>query len=221
MSKPAARHHAPVPIRLSHRHRKWVYAAILLLWLSGALWLVFHYFLRTDGVFGPAAHPLETWWLRLHGLAVFSGLTAIGSIAVHHAGRAWQLRRNRLMGAMLMGIFVWLSATGYALYYFSSDSNQTWLPLLHWVPGLSLPAILVLHVGRGRARVASRNTGSAPGRRTDSKAQGWLRRSGRRAAGALSPPSARAETARLAEGTTGVHATGCESSESDRHPATV
>ena len=53
-------------IRLSLRHKNLLYAGFTLLWASGALWMAFHYFLRVEGDFGPEAHPLEAWWLRLH-----------------------------------------------------------------------------------------------------------------------------------------------------------
>ena len=36
------------------------------LWLTGALWLLFHYLLKRQGWLG-AVHPLESWWLRFHG----------------------------------------------------------------------------------------------------------------------------------------------------------
>jgi len=47
---------------------------------------------------------------------------------------------------------VWLAATGYALYYFSSDENAAWLPLLHWVVGLAVPFALIVHILAGRQR---------------------------------------------------------------------
>ncbi len=145
---------APMPIRFSRRHRFAIYAAFGALWASGGLWLVFHYFLRVQGPFGPEPHALEPWWLRAHGLAFMASLLAIGSVLAHHVGRAWQLRRNRGMGAALTGTAAWMAGTGYALYYFSSDANAAWLPLLHWVPGLALPLVLLAHVRRGRRRMA-------------------------------------------------------------------
>ncbi len=140
------------PIRLSVRHRRFVYASISILWLSGVLWLLFHYFLQRPGSFGIEPHVLESWWLRLHGLAMMVALVTAGSVVVHHAQRAWQLHKNRLLGVTLTGTLLWLAATGYVLYYFSSDDNQAWLPLLHWLPGLALPLAVGLHVRRGQRR---------------------------------------------------------------------
>ena len=139
-------------IRLGPWHRRWVYASLTALWVSGALWLGFHYFLDVGTLFGAAPHPLERWWLRLHGLAVIATLPVLGSLAVDHAARAWRLRKNRWLGAVLTAYVIWLALSGYALYYFVSDANQTWLSLLHWVPGAGLVPVVAMHVHYGRRR---------------------------------------------------------------------
>ncbi len=146
--------HFPQPIRLGARHKRALYAIFLALWGSGALWLLFHYFLRVAGEFGDAAHPLEAWWLRLHGLAGFAALVAVGSVLPVHARRAWQLGRNRRTGLAMKAWLLWLAATGYGLYYFASEANEAWLPLAHWVAGLALPLAGLLHVRLGRRRPA-------------------------------------------------------------------
>lgn len=157
--------------RLSHlqilfppQHKRVMYGVFTLLWASGALWLVFHYFLRVPGEFGLQAHALESWWLRLHGLAGFASLIALGSVLPVHARRAWQSKKNRASGLSMKILFLWLTLTGYALYYFTSEANEAWLPLLHWVVGLALPLLLVFHIRRGRAqRRVSHKPASAHG----------------------------------------------------------
>lgn len=152
MAQQTQTHRIVVPIRLTPRHQRWLYACFGLSWLSGAVWLLFHYFLQTPGTFGPHPHALEPWWLRLHGLAMMATLVLVGTTLIHHAHKAWRLGKNQIMGVMLTGAVAWLAASGYALYYFSSDANDHWLPLLHWIPGLSLPAIIAAHVLVGRAK---------------------------------------------------------------------
>lgn len=144
----------PPLIRFSIPHRRALYSVFTLLWLSGAAWLSFHYFVRQAGEFGSAAHPLEIWWLRLHGLMSFAVLVAIGSVLPIHARRAWHLKKNRGSGLAMKSLFAWLAITGYALYYFANPENETWLPLLHWIAGLLLPLMLIVHIRRGRARGA-------------------------------------------------------------------
>lgn len=144
--------HPPSPIRLGARHKRALYGIVLALWGSGALWLLFHYFLRVPGDFGDAAHPLEAWWLRLHGLMGFVSLVAIGSVLPIHARRAWQLNKNRRSGLVMKVWLLWLALTGYALYYFLSESNEAWLPLAHWIAGLALPLAGLLHIRLGRRR---------------------------------------------------------------------
>ena len=137
-------------ILLGPRHKKLLYAGFALLWTSGALWLAFHYFLRVEGDFGPEAHPLEAWWLRLHGLMAMAALILGGSLAPNHMRLAWNRSRNMRSGMPMLALTLWLAASGYALYYFSTDDNAAWLPLLHWIAGLALPVILVVHIRIGR-----------------------------------------------------------------------
>jgi hypothetical protein len=151
-------------MRLSTPHKRTLHYTLSLLWLSGCLWLVFHYFLRQPGEFGIMPHPMEKWMLRLHGLMLLVVLVAIGSIIPGHS-RAWLVRRQRRTGLLMMGIFTWLAATGYALYYFAGEHNEAWLPLLHWGVGLPLPLALAAHLKHRyalrRAHAATRG-GSGP-----------------------------------------------------------
>lgn len=154
--------HIPLPIRFGNRHKRILYSVFALLWLSGALWLAFHYFLRAPGEFGDTAHPLEIWWLRLHGLMALAALVGVGSVLPVHAHRAWHLKKNRASGLAVKMLMLWLAATGYALYYFVSESNEAWLPFLHWGVGLTLPLMLVAHIRRGRARPATAHPRTQP-----------------------------------------------------------
>ena len=46
----------------------------ILLWLSGAAWLLLHYYGQVAGEFGPETNPLEPWFLRVHGLVLIPAL---------------------------------------------------------------------------------------------------------------------------------------------------
>lgn len=152
------------PIRLGRRHKWWVYSIFVALWCSGCVWLLLHYFLQVQGSFGPRPHPLQPWSLRLHGLAAMLSLLALGSVLPQHVHGAWTQARNRLPGGVLMLSMAWLTATGYALYYFVAAINTAWLSILHWLPGLVMPAVLWLHIRKGRAGQRGRcSSQSGPG----------------------------------------------------------
>jgi hypothetical protein len=127
------------------RHRYLVWPIVLGVWLSGALWLVYHDFLMRPGEFGLAAHPLEQWWLRAHGAFAFASLWLLGFLSVAHVGGRWAWRRQRRSGLVLLGIYVWLVVTGYLLYYAGGDQFRAAVSLGHWTVGLVALIFLLLH----------------------------------------------------------------------------
>ena len=137
-------------MRLSRGHLRWVYWSSVLLFATGALWLLFHYFVRVHGEFGDRPHALEIWWLRLHGAAAMLTLLVLGSLVPIHVRRGWHQRKNLLAGAILGTLAVTLIASGYALYYFGGEDVRPWISALHWLIGLSAPLVLTWHIWRGR-----------------------------------------------------------------------
>jgi hypothetical protein len=127
------------------RHRYLVWPIVTGVWLSGALWLVFHEFLVGRGEFGLAAHPLEQWWLRAHGAFAFASLWLLGFLSVAHVGERWAWRRQRGSGLILLGVYAWLVLTGYILYYAGDDTVRAAASLGHWTVGLVALILLLLH----------------------------------------------------------------------------
>lgn len=138
------------PVALSSAHRRVVYAALAMVAASGIAWLVLRYFLREGGEFDDLPHPLEPWMLRWHGAAAMAVLVAAGSVLPWHAWRAWQARRNVATGAAMACVLALLLVTGWALYYLPGERMHEAASLLHWVVGLALVPVALLHVLRGR-----------------------------------------------------------------------
>jgi hypothetical protein len=142
-------------MRLSSTHRVWFYASFALLLASGTLWVVFHYFIRVRGEFGVVAHPLQIWWLRLHGAAAMLSVAVLGSLLPIHVRRHWHQGKNRLAGTVAGAIALLLIVTGYALYYLSSEALRPWISTGHWLLGLAALPLLLVHIHSGRRSVAS------------------------------------------------------------------
>jgi len=149
----SAEHSRPVRVRLSHRHRRWTYAACFAVLGTGVLWLGAHYLLARDCEFGACRNPLEPWILRLHGAAAFAALVAVGALLPVHVTRAWRMRQNRPAGALVLLATGLLIASGYGLYYVADEAWRPPLSLTHWILGLALIPVFAVHrrLGRGVA----------------------------------------------------------------------
>jgi hypothetical protein len=156
-------------MRLAASHKHWVYWSAAGLFASGALWLLFHYFVRVHGEFGETAHPLETWWLRLHGAAAMLCLVLVGSLLPIHVRRGWHQRRNLGPGLLLLLAAMLLALTGYGLYYIGGEELRPAISAVHWLIGLATPFAMVWHIRAGRAAAQARTmpvvTGVPRGRR--------------------------------------------------------
>lgn len=145
-----------MPRRLSAKLPRWhlnllTYAGGLL-WLSGAVWLLLHYYFQTNGEFGPTSNPLEPWLLRLHGLVLIPALLGIGGLFVAHIPKGWTHPRQRTIGLILGGVLIVLIASGYLLYYVGGEDARPLISVIHWVIGLCLPLVYLLHRRRKKAR---------------------------------------------------------------------
>ncbi|MBS0558386.1 MAG: DUF4405 domain-containing protein [Proteobacteria bacterium] len=133
---------------LTRRHKCAIYGTIGVLWVSGAAWLVAHYFLRQRGPFGDAPNPAEHWLMMAHGAGAFASLWLGGWLWRGHV-TPW--RRNgtrRSSGNVLLWIGAVLIASGWLLYYASGESLRAGVSLLHWSVGLALAAAMLAHALR-------------------------------------------------------------------------
>ena len=127
------------------------YSGFSLMLLSGLLWLLAHYLLRTQGEFGVVVNPLEPISLKIHGAAMMITLFTAGAMMPGHAHMHWRNNRNRLPGILMMVSLVLLVLSGWLLYYIANESNHDIISLIHWGIGLGMLAVLVWHRVSGLA----------------------------------------------------------------------
>jgi hypothetical protein len=125
------------------------------LWLSGAAWVLLHYFGEIQGEFGPEVNPAQPWLLRVHGFVLITALVGFGSILVVHIPKGWNDRDQRIVGIMLTSMFSLLILSGYFLYYVGDDYIRELTSLFHWIVGVSAPAVFLWHYNN---RYANRRT---------------------------------------------------------------
>lgn len=153
-------------MRLARGQRRWVDATGYALLITGGLWLMFHYFMDIEGEFGPAPHPLQSWWRNLHGAAAMVALIVAGSLLPVHVRRGWHQRVNLTWGVILSVALLALTVTGYALYYLASEQLRPLISVLHWVLGLVLPLLVVMHIRSGRSARRTAPDARTPDART-------------------------------------------------------
>lgn len=146
--------------------RRWVYLAAGASLLTGALWLLFHHFVRRQGEFGAEAHPLEHVWLTLHGGAAIAMAWVLGLVWLAHVRRGWQRRRNHGSGITLLAQLVVLAMTGWGLYYLGDEVWRDEIALCHWLLGLAGGVWLPFQIWRGRRSERSSATSRANLRET-------------------------------------------------------
>jgi len=142
-------------VRLGRPRCLAVYVVGVGVWLSGGLWLLFHYFFLEQGEFGPKTNPLENWWLKLHGAFAIAAIWVFGLLWGAHVTQAWPLSRRRWSGSVMTCMLFWLTLSGYLLYYAGGETARSIISILHWSIGLACPIAFFWHrfnIQRRRAK---------------------------------------------------------------------
>jgi hypothetical protein len=135
--------------RLSRWQRLTLYVNAALLLGSGCVWLALHYTVGAGA--GGLPHPLESWAMRLHGLAAFGALFVLGVLAGAHIPQGWRMgSRHRFAaqrgsGLTLCALGAILAGTGYLLYYFAPEAIRPALGWLHALAGVAMGGLLLVH----------------------------------------------------------------------------
>jgi xanthine/uracil permease len=133
------------------RWQEWsVYATLGALIATGIAWLLFDWFVRVNGEFGPEHHPAEHWTLIAHGVAAYAFLIIGGAMIPVHITLGWNTRRNLKSGLTLASTCLVLAVTALALYYLGDEISRNWVSIIHWVVGLIAVPALLIHALIGR-----------------------------------------------------------------------
>jgi hypothetical protein len=132
-------------IRLTPLRRWSVYGVTLGIWVTGAVWLILHYFFRQKSEFGFETNPAEPWSLKIHGAFAFASVAMLGLLWGVHVLNGWYSNRRRWSGAVLFGAGCFLVLSGYLLYYAGDDDIRDFVSVAHWAVGLAIAAAFGWH----------------------------------------------------------------------------
>lgn len=131
--------HLPNPIKA------WINCTGLGVWVSGVAWLIVHYCLEPQDAIVLPVSSAAPWWLKVHGAFAFLAIWTGGLVWGLHVLKAWQRRRHRWTGGILIGSLLMLIVSGYLLYYVGEERARQGISLLHWILGLLLPLGYLAH----------------------------------------------------------------------------
>ncbi len=104
--------------------------------------------LVASGVAAEFAPAWRTALMQVHGAAAMAVLVLLGGLLVRHVAIGWSERKKRGSGAIVLGASLWLTVTGYVLYYSGSDVLRQFAASSHFWVGLALALALGLHIRR-------------------------------------------------------------------------
>ncbi len=136
-------------VKLSSRHKFWLYNVTALLYLTGIVWAWLHYFSTPPEEFAPQS-AIEPWMLKLHGAGAMVLLFILGTLLTGHVRFAWHARRNRPNGIAMLAFLGFLVLSGYGLYYFGDERLRSWTSWSHLIVGVALPGMIIFHIWSGR-----------------------------------------------------------------------
>jgi succinate dehydrogenase hydrophobic anchor subunit len=129
---------------MSRGLRRTLLSVSALLWLTGALWLLVHFWFPQRNEFGVLPNPWEVPLLRVHGLIAVGAVFLLGWVGAGHISARWSQTANRRSGLWLLACATVLIVSGYALYYTTGVPHES-AGVLHESLGLAAIAIALAH----------------------------------------------------------------------------
>ena len=132
--------------QLPRRYQIGIYALSAGLFLSGVLWLYFHYFVRVVDQFGfENPHPAQGKLLILHAAFALPSVWIFGFLWRSHVKPAWRAQLKRVSGGSIWMLVLLMGLSGYALYYIGSERIRDIVSVTHWVLGIAAGIALPVH----------------------------------------------------------------------------
>lgn len=139
-------------LQIGRTHRLTLYAAGLLLLLSGICWALIQH-LDEEGKAGDNLVKLKQPLIAIHGLSAMVFVFLLGTLLFGHIRRSWHARKNTKNGLFFIVAVGLLTLSGYALYYLGNESWRNAASHFHLWLGIAAPLLLILHIWLGRKSV--------------------------------------------------------------------
>ncbi len=138
---------------------------VLVTTLTGAVFAVMKYAMKSSDPFAVANHPLQPYMLSAHVLVAPLLVFGFGWVFANHIwpGFASGIARKRKSGLWSMAAIVPMVLSGYLLQVSTADATRQAMAIAHWVSSALFAGGYVIHLVTKKAARASRQPSpSAP-----------------------------------------------------------
>lgn len=125
--------------------KKPLYIITLIMITSGLIWLYFDYFIEVETDFGLSHHPLQKWFLKIHGLGSAVFLFIFGMTYVLHVQKTLKDPDRKISGWANLIFWTLMIVSGYSLLYLASEDLREYMAIFHWGLGILSVVMLFFH----------------------------------------------------------------------------
>jgi hypothetical protein len=140
---------ARVTLKIPLRYRTWLFAFIMVSWVTGVTFFILNRWVTIEGEFGPEKHPTQATFLKVHGASAFLMMISYGYLLATHIPAGYKSKRQRWLGLGLVAAQGFLIVTAYGLYYVGGDEFHALIGYAHASVGFIFPFLLATHVITG------------------------------------------------------------------------
>jgi hypothetical protein len=140
---------ARVTLKIPWQYRTWLFAFILLSWVTGVTFFILNRWVEVEGEFGLEKHPAQAIFLKAHGAAAFLMMISYGYLLATHVPAGYKSKRQRFLGLSLVAAQGFLILTAYGLYYVGGQNSHDLIGYAHASVGFIFPFLLATHVITG------------------------------------------------------------------------
>lgn len=139
---------------------------VLITALTGVVFAVMKYAMKSDDPFAVVNHPLQPYMLSAHVVIAPLLVFGFGWVFTNHIwpGFASGIARKRKSGLWSMGAIVPMVMSGYLLQVATADATRQAMAIAHWISSALFVVAYVIHLVTKKAARSMRRVaeGSAP-----------------------------------------------------------
>ncbi len=126
----------------------YLHLAVALTSLTGAVFAVLKYFVKTDDPFAVANHPLQPHALSAHVVVAPLLLFGLGWVFGNHIWPKFRYGdgRNRATGVAAMFLIAPMTMSGYLIQISTSESLRYAMAVAHWVTSGLFVVVYAIHL---------------------------------------------------------------------------